>query len=558
MPRFVNRLEARAVIDMCYRRKGRTHNIHSLPQVRCVGHRLPVSLRERHPISLADRGHEQHVGTLLAGLKIKAIARALSQHDRRKGPEALTELDLEIHGCLHAGLARVANNAPRPQRPRSKLHPPVKPANNLALGDHLRNVVEQLSLPGVPFVRRIHFRQKAFDELVGIPRPEQAALLAIEAIGLAGVVHKLMPNEQCRPQRAAGIARRRLNPDILERPFPQQPPVANAVERHAASQHEILHLRLSLHLPRHPQHDLLGHRLDARRQIHVPLFELGFRPARRPAEQLGEPAIGHRQPLAVIEVRHVHPEAPVRPQIDQVLEDHVLINGPTVGSQAHQLIFAAVDLEPAVISERRIEQPQRVRKLELLEKAQLVPLALAERRRAPLAHAVQCQNSGLLIRARKKGAGGMALVVVRKDKPRLARQGKALAQRPAHVELILEPKRHRQPKAAKARWRVSQVGLQQPVELRQRLVIKGNTIQVLRLESCLAQTICDGVCRKAGVMFPAGEPLLLSRGDDIAIHYQRRGAVMIESRYAENCGHVCQSPAPIQTRSAAGSRLAPD
>ena len=42
---------------------------------------------------------------------------------------------------------------------------------------------------------------------------------------------------------------------------------------------------------------------------------------RRPAEERVEPAAGHRQPLAVVEVVHVQPEAAVGLEVDQVLED---------------------------------------------------------------------------------------------------------------------------------------------------------------------------------------------------------------------------------------------
>ena len=177
--------------------------------------------------------------------------------------------------------------------------------------------------------------------------------------------------------------------------------------------------RLPLHLPRHAQHDLLGHLLDARREVHVPLFEHGLRAARRPAKQLVEPVVGHRQPLAVVEILHVHPEAAVRLQVDQVLEDQVLIDGLSVRGQAHQLVFAAVDLETAVVGERRIEQPQRMRELQLPQQPQLVAFADAERRRAPLAHAVNGQDGGPLEGAGKESAGGMAFVVVGEDQPRV-------------------------------------------------------------------------------------------------------------------------------------------
>ena len=51
-------------------------------------------------------------------------------------------------------------------------------------------------------------------------------------------------------ERAAGVAGRRLNPDVLERPFAQDAAVADAVERHAAGQAQVLHAGLRVDVPR--------------------------------------------------------------------------------------------------------------------------------------------------------------------------------------------------------------------------------------------------------------------------------------------------------------------
>ena len=78
---------------------------------------------------------------------------------------------------------------------------------------------------------------------------------------------------------------------------------------------------LAMQLPADAQHDLLGHRLDARGQIHVPLLDGRLRPPRRAAEQVVELPAGHRQALAVVEVLHVQPEAAVGLEVDEVLVD---------------------------------------------------------------------------------------------------------------------------------------------------------------------------------------------------------------------------------------------
>src|ERR1019366_4771635 len=196
-----------------------------------------------------------------------------------------------------------------------------------------------------------------------------------------------------------------------------------------------------------------------------------------------------------------------------------------------------------------------MRELELLPQAQIIAFSLAERRRAPLANPVHGQNGRGLKGAGEEGAGGVALVVVREDESRFARDVEALAQRPSHVKLILQPQRYREAEAPEAGGRVSKISLQQPVKLRQRLVIEGDAVQILRLESSLGEAVGDGVGGKAGVMLLAREPFLLGRRNNIPLHDQRRGAVVVECGDAENGCHLCRSPAPVQTRAAAGSRL---
>jgi len=205
--------------------------------------------------------------------------------------------------------------------------------------------------------------QELPDLFVIVARPQQAALLAILSIGGARPVHQMVPDEQGGSQRAARIARGGLDPELFEGPLAQQPAVGHTVERHSPGQDEVFHLRLPPHLPGHAQHDFLGDLLDARGQVHVPLFEQGFRGARRPAEKPVEPFAGHRQPRAVVEILHVHPKAAVRLEPNQVPENRLLIDRLAVGGQPHQFVFAAVDLESAVIGEGRIEQSQRMGKL---------------------------------------------------------------------------------------------------------------------------------------------------------------------------------------------------
>ena len=65
----------------------------------------------------------------------------------------------------------------------------------------------------------------------------------------------------------------------LERTLAQQPAVADAVERHAAGQAQVLEAGLAVHRARHPQHDLFAHDLHRAGEVHLPLRQLAS-PAR--------------------------------------------------------------------------------------------------------------------------------------------------------------------------------------------------------------------------------------------------------------------------------------
>ena len=104
--------------------------------------------------------------------------------------------------------------------------------------------------------------------------------------------------------------------------------------------------------------------------------------------------------------------------------------------------------------------------------------------------------------------------------------------------LSLSHKRHGQAEAAEPGRGVGQVGLQQPLELGQRLVVEGDVVEVVGGEPGLAQAVGDRPGRESRVVLLPGEPLLLGGGDDPAVDDQGGGAVVVECGDTQDRGHV--------------------
>ena len=213
-----------------------------------------------------------------------------------------------------------------------------------------------------------------------------------------------------RADRAAGIAGRRLHPDAVEQVLAQQLAVGDAVQRHAAGQADVLRAGLLAHRARQPDHDLLGDGLHRRREIHVMLGQKLLGLARLAAEQLAELLVRHAQAGAVVEVLLVEAEGAVLLEVDDLVEDQVLELRLAIGRQAHDLVLAGVDLEAGVVGERRIEQPERVREVDLLQHLELVALAPGRATSSPIRRRRPCTARRPLRRAtgrtpRRHGSG---------------------------------------------------------------------------------------------------------------------------------------------------------
>jgi hypothetical protein len=116
-----------------------------------------------------------------------------------------------------------------------------------------------------------------------------------------------------------------------------------------------------------------------------------------------------------------------------------------------------------------------------------------------------------------------------------------IAQQRLLEQLLLQPQRHGHAEGLEAARRVGEVGLEQALELQERLVVEGDVVDVGQLDAGLVEAVLHGVLREARIVLLAREALLLRGADEMAVLDQRGGAVMIESRDAEHAHEGCSS-----------------
>ena len=96
--------------------------------------------------------------------------------------------------------------------------------------------------------------------------------------------------------------------------------------------------------------------------------------------------------------------------------------------------------------------------------------------------------------------------------------------------LLAQPDRQRGTERAHAPRREGLIGLDQSLELEQRLVVKYDLVDFVELDAASLKTIGQRLAWKFGVILLAGKALFLRCGHDRAIDDQRRGAVVVEGR----------------------------
>ena len=163
--------------------------------------RTSLVVREQAtPVLRQHRGHQQHVGRVLAGPHAEPLVDVLAEHAGGERPEALAELDLEVHRApASAGTAAspMMLRAPRARGPNS-----IRPWNQpttFSVGHRARRRARSARSRrrsagnGAPALV-----QELLDLARSVSRPEKAALLESRPFGDRG-----RSRSWCQTNRAA-------------------------------------------------------------------------------------------------------------------------------------------------------------------------------------------------------------------------------------------------------------------------------------------------------------------------------------------------------------------
>ena len=214
----------------------------------------------------------------------------------------------------------------------------------------------------------------------------------------------LCQTHERRAERAAGVARGGLDPDVVEGPSRRSLPLATQLSATPPARQRFFLPVICAGVAGHAAASISSVTTwIERREVHLALRERRLRLARRAAEELVEPrrwsSSGRRGSRS----------SPCRGGTSRRRAGRsacswmsVGVLRLAVGREAHELVLAGVDLEAGEVGERRVEQAERVREADLADQLELVALADAERGRRPLADAVDGEDGRLLERRRDR------------------------------------------------------------------------------------------------------------------------------------------------------------
>ena len=185
--------------------------------------------------------------------------------------------------------------------------------------------------------------------------------------------------------------------------------------------------------------------------------------------------------------------------------------------------------------------------MQLLYQLEIVAAAAADRGRGPFSYAVDGQDGGVLERGGEERARGMGFVVLGVQQFTVVLQGAPdLA---IEEQLFLDPERARHAELGEASRRHTEVRLEDPLELEQRLVVEADVREIADRNGARREAVADCMDRKRRIPLFPRKPLLLGRRHDLAVAQQAGGAVVIERGDAKDVsrGHGRRARAETKT-----------
>ena len=478
-----------------------------------------------------DGGGEEHVGG--RGGEVEPGGGVFGEDDGREGAEGLAQFYFLVEALLHVGGARVGEDGAGAERARAEFGAALEEADDIT-GFEAFGQAGQERVGGKRIGGKLVRGEGGGDFGIGVSGPEKGAAHGIvELVGRArGAVLGKMIRER-GAEGPAGVAGGGLDPEAAKRAFAEEAGVGDAVEGDAAGEAEVLFAGESVKGAGEAEDDFFGDVLDGASDVAVELSERGFGCARRDGEELGEAGVGHRLAVEIAEVVEVEAEGTVGAEIEQVLENQIDEARFAVGREAHELVFARVDAEAAVVSESGVEEAEGVREAELAEKLEIGAGAAAERGGGPFADAVEREDGGVGERRREEGAGGVRLVMAGEMNRRRGETecAKFVFDHGWEPELGVQPVGHRGGEGAEAAGCDRESGGEDALEFEERLFVVDDGVE---RAGGLGNAIGDGVAREGSVVFFAGETFLLNGGDDGAVFDEGGGGIVVERAEAQD------------------------
>ena len=183
-----------------------------------------------------------------------------------------------------------------------------------------------------------------------------------------------------------------------------------------------------------------------------------------------------------------------------------------------------------------------MRKVNLLEDFKPVALTKRCRRRRPFTDTIHGEDHGLVERRwieRRRRVAQMMFGEQQSGPIELFVEFVQLLSQQALLEqLFLQPQRNRHLEGAETCRRQRDIGLEQPLEFQERLVVENDMVDVGKPCARGFQTVADRMHRKRRIVLLAREAFFLRGRFDAAVLDQRGCAVVIEGGDAENT-HYC-------------------